>query len=114
MCPFTLHVRVIITAIWFSVTGEEKASNTKGEVWYVESSVDNPHWNFFILFQQFSPSFVKKPPHAVAGPSDFWIVFIKSFTVLKNQVHVNDESFQIEVPVIIRKGFKFNLYAACK
>lgn len=52
--------------------------------------------------QQLGPSFVKKSPHPVAGPSNFRVVLIKFLTVIKNQVHINNEGLQIEVPVIIR------------
>lgn len=36
----------------------------------------------------------------MAGASDFRIIFIKSLAILKNQVHVNDERFQIQVLVV--------------
>lgn len=64
------------------------------------------HWS--ILLQQLGPSFVKESPHAVAGLSNLWIILIKFFTVLKNKIHVHNEAFQIQVPVITRKKFKLN------
>lgn len=113
VCPLTLHISFDYNRIQISVTGEEKASNTKEDVWYVERSTESSHLIIF-LFQQFSPSFVKESPHVVSGSSDFWIVFVEFFTIIKNQVHVNDECLQIQVPEIIRNGFTLNVYAAFK
>ena len=92
VCPFTLHISFITALYWSSVTGEEKASDTKEEVGYVESSTrDFLYLIFFVLLQQLSPLFVKESSHVVSGSSDFRIVLVVFLTVVKNQVDVNDE-----------------------
>lgn len=49
------------------------------------------------MFQELSPSPLKKSPHIVSCTSNVRIILIKLFTVLKNQVNVNDKCLQIQV-----------------
>lgn len=49
------------------------------------------------LFQELSPSPLKKSPHTVSCTSNVRIILIELFTVLKNQVNINDKCLQIQV-----------------
>lgn len=47
------------------------------------------------LFQKLSPALLKELPHVMTSSTNVWIVFIKFFAVIKDQVDVNDESLQV-------------------
>lgn len=49
-------------------------------------------------FENLCPFFFKILPHVVAGPTYVRIIFIESFTVVKNKPDIQRKCFKIRVP----------------
>lgn len=52
------------------------------------------------LFQKLSPALLKELPHVMTSSTNVWIVFIEFFTVIKDQVDIDDERLQVLIPEI--------------
>lgn len=55
------------------------------------------------MFQKLSPALLKELPHVMTSSTNVWIVFIEFFTVIKDQVDIDDERLQVLIPEILKK-----------